>query len=566
MTTARIAPDGNDLLVYTLDETGPPYLNSAPIRSGDGLPNLTESLPAGQGRAAPGIFGNAVYFSRYGNLQYYLTSGDTSLGETPAYACTLSFWIKPLDFNNWSGIVIKEYHAPSNWQYPYFTGIRLDDQNSGGLNIFLAVGGTYNSFKTDPNNNYTPGRILTNVWNHVGFTYDGSYIRAYINGNMVASAAETRPLDWGTHGAWRLGDDAYDTTFNFLLDDVRVAGVVRDDAWFASVYNGIPPIQVASDNDDQLVYTLDETAAPFANSAAMGPVLPLSVVNTVTVNQAGAYPNSRGVRTSGNGNSYLDSGNTALAEYPSPISMSCWVLPIGWNGWAPFFCKEYWAQPHSWDSPYFTMALSFDDHYNGGWYVNLGVGAGVRLLVRSDITNASGSNRLNQYWWNHVGFTYDGSYIRLYQNGRLVNCQPETRAIDWGTHGAWRIGGDLADASCNCFLDDCRFAAVARPASWFAQVWAGINDKDASYLMGGAPVDNTHPLGGSLFPALLGHTTKDGTFRPQTGFGSGVTYYRHRGLKLGTYYFWEAPAPDPTGALAPTTGLSDIVILKVYQR
>jgi hypothetical protein len=58
-------------------------------------------------------------------------------------------------------------------------------------------------------------------WNHVAFTYDGSYVRGYLNGVQKFAAAESSNLTVrGT--TLRLGVDATLNQIQGMLDDLRI--------------------------------------------------------------------------------------------------------------------------------------------------------------------------------------------------------------------------------------------------------------------------------------------------------------------------------------------------------
>jgi concanavalin A-like lectin/glucanase superfamily protein len=61
---------------------------------------------------------------------------------------------------------------------------------------------------------------LTPTWTHLATTYDGSRIRLYVNGRLVATTTQRGPLVTGS-GALTIGNYCGDR-FDGLIDEVRV--------------------------------------------------------------------------------------------------------------------------------------------------------------------------------------------------------------------------------------------------------------------------------------------------------------------------------------------------------
>jgi hypothetical protein len=69
---------------------------------------------------------------------------------------------------------------------------------------------------------YGPSALPVNTWTHLAATYDGSFVRLYVNGVQVASAARTGDLATSTLPLFIGGNTYYGYYFAGLIDDVRV--------------------------------------------------------------------------------------------------------------------------------------------------------------------------------------------------------------------------------------------------------------------------------------------------------------------------------------------------------
>lgn len=231
--STRVPTDSYDQLVWTLDESAAPWVSTG------ASPSVTLDKPnpyAPDVTIVPGIFGNAVIFNgEAGSLRFI----SQALG--PAYTdgeiaanVTLSAWVYlrgfslPAPHSAYSAIAAKAADR-SGWFNPYASvGLYVD--STGNLVGLMAVSGTLVSWTG------TSGLTL-NTWNHVGFTFDGSTVKLYVNGALVKTATQAGVIDYGTHGPWMIGGDtSIEQNLYGAVDDVRWASTVRDASWFSTVY------------------------------------------------------------------------------------------------------------------------------------------------------------------------------------------------------------------------------------------------------------------------------------------------------------------------------------------
>lgn len=108
-----------------------------------------------------------------------------------------------------------------------------------------------------------------------------------------------------------------------------------------------------------------------------------------------------------------------------------------------------------------TIQLNSHSTSNGLWYVGLASGPATAVYVGfSDIYP------LNV--WTCLGFSWDGTTIRLYRDGVAKNTAAFAGPLDWGAGGPWNVGGYLGAGG--TFTGYARNVFVwnsVQAASWF---------------------------------------------------------------------------------------------------
>ena len=178
-----------------------------------------------------------------------------------------------------------------------------------------------------------------------------------------------------------------------------------------------------------------------------------------------------------------------------PVTLSCWSMGVNWTyrpSYGPFggmVIKQrtdgVWTYPPP--APNAAIGLRINEYYTDG-----GFQIGLKTVGDTNTAwYAPAGYPIATWRWNHFGLTYDGSRLKGYVNGRWVYDVAKTGAIDYGNHGPWIFGAtpgsektfngyEITDCRLYGYLDDIRIADVARPFSWFQEVWA-----KAWTLMGG---------------------------------------------------------------------------------
>ncbi|MBU4129116.1 DUF2341 domain-containing protein, partial [bacterium] len=94
------------------------------------------------------------------------------------------------------------------------------------------------------------------VFQHVICTYDGSFVRIYVDGVEKAKASKTSAISDSSSDPLGIGGRILDQTnhFNGLIDEARISNVARTEQWIATEYNN------QSDVDAFLTFGAEENA------------------------------------------------------------------------------------------------------------------------------------------------------------------------------------------------------------------------------------------------------------------------------------------------------------------
>lgn len=242
-------------------------------------------------------------------------------------------------------------------------------------------------------------------------------------------------------------------------------------------------IRVAPDNNDIIVWKLDEALAPFINSSTSTNALSHAISDldtlsgTIRLQQPSLFaPNGTNscVQFTANNNSsprnFISGANDAEPNYP--ISISGWVFVRQYDVTSFRFnliCKQHTIGV--WSGATFSSMVIQNRRYaslpaDWDFYIGTtGTNAGVTIPQSNGIT-------LNI--WTHVGITYDGTTTKYYINGNLVQQNANTGNVLYG-NGPWFFGaipsGSGNPEECAISTCDWRIADIVRPQSYFQDIF-----------------------------------------------------------------------------------------------
>ena len=173
-----------------------------------------------------------LYENRWGasfNGAGYLDCGnDSSLNSANP---TVSVWIKV------SGSVEAYNFAVSKYGAQYGT-MHVRYTNANKFNFLLGFNGGF------VNGHFNTAVTLTD-WHHVALTYDGSYIKGYVDGVEDYSAAETRAINYAADSSGRdqleIGRGPYVSQAEGLIDEVAIFDTALSGADITAIYNNGAP-------------------------------------------------------------------------------------------------------------------------------------------------------------------------------------------------------------------------------------------------------------------------------------------------------------------------------------
>ena len=90
-----------------------------------------------------------------------------------------------------------------------------------------AAGGTFGGVNVDV---LGPSAISVNTWTHLAATYDGAFVRLYVNGTQVVASARTGAIAGSANPLQIGGDSLYGQHFRGRIDEVRVYRVALSPA------------------------------------------------------------------------------------------------------------------------------------------------------------------------------------------------------------------------------------------------------------------------------------------------------------------------------------------------
>lgn len=247
----RVAPDNNDVIVWLLNESGTPFVNSSPSTFSRGAAaNLTIQV----GTVVTGqesLFQQSCpYFPSFGNYPPGASATHNRLETAGGLAqdvpspLSISAWVKVRSYvnlgDNFGFMLMKRYLNDGSWNSPY---VAMDwtmwNSADGTWRAGCTVAGNRNDLLVNATNYPMP----LGVWSHVGWTYDGVILLVYLNGVLAASVSPTGApgqLDNSGHGPWAIGaapeSDGNKQEGAYSICDVRIANTIRPQSYFENIY------------------------------------------------------------------------------------------------------------------------------------------------------------------------------------------------------------------------------------------------------------------------------------------------------------------------------------------
>ena len=362
---------------------------------------------------APGMVDQAFSFNASLNAGVLIPS---SPGLNPTEAITIDAWVKPSSFPN---------GAP--------TVVRKDQQDLSVPQYLLAIGdgATAGVAHCNIGGFGTPvgGSVPLNQWSHLACTYDRQTVRLYVNGVEVDSAAATQAIPTASTNLMIGKEDGFtDRNFDGLMDEVEIFSRALSDSEIQAIFDAgsagkcrtcvPPPASMVSwwPGDENANDIQGNNNGTLQNGA------------TFAAGKVGQAFSFDGV------NDFIEVPNSPALNPTNQITVDAWYKPVSFNGSGanPIVDKGYLSHT----DPYYQYSLNVtgDQYWHDQAAFNFYIAAGGVLYGAW-----TGPNFWAPGIWYHIAGTYDGSNVKLYVNGVLVDSAPASGVMtDYGKN--LRIG------------------------------------------------------------------------------------------------------------------------------
>lgn len=321
---------------------------------------------------------------------------------------TLEAWVRPASERGFAPIFFKE-DSENNYGYTLMAG-----GSEWGVPTAFINDATWPVPEVEAEE-----ELENDVWSHVALTEDGSHMRLYVDGKLVASGPSGGSIE--SDGALRIGcgdNFGFEDYFEGRIDEPRVfdralsgAEVAADAKHVVGAPKEGPVLAYSFDKDDE---------ESVEDLSGMGNDGELEVVEWDSIGHTGGALDFDGTT------SCVKVPNSASLQLGHEFTLEAWVRASGRQLIEdPIFFKENDPELEFWEVPSYWMSIGFNQTGKPQGYTE---GAMV-----------TGPNSISKNVWTHVAFTYDGSALRIYVNGELEASNP-IPGLTMSSPGALYIG------------------------------------------------------------------------------------------------------------------------------
>jgi hypothetical protein len=373
---------------------------------------------------------------------------------------TVEAWVYPTSYGYYRTMVTKRYYQEPDWYAPY-TAYQLDPLSYNTLRpgFYVAIGGA-------PLINTTPENVTIDLgnWYHLVGTYDGDKTRIYLNGDFIIEKdVPNNGIDWSS-GPLYIGDvPDSNNRFYGKIDEVAIYNRALTQAEIRQHYqNGLNGLgyeyQDSTDTDgdgiadsadncwsvsnpDQSDTNGDCPSPPYAADPECGDACGVVGDFPEGIISYWKFEDCTATDTVGSNDGIIDAGiscvdgkvgkaldfsdqyHVTIPDHPSLkpdfLSLEVWFSPTNYAGYRSIVNKPYISTP--WVAPWnlYYLMLQYST-LKPEFAVTTPDGSGG---IRQRVTN---TQPVIQGEWSHFVGTYDGSALKAYINGSLVDSKDVT--------------------------------------------------------------------------------------------------------------------------------------------
>jgi len=393
-----------------------------------------------------GLFGGGLSFSGSHNLS---TPGEAQFDG-----------IRKISFSAWT--------MPRKWDL-YNEIFRKEDGTNRVLFSFqeegkiLSLGLNIDGY-VECDAKIDPAALLDGGWHHAAATFDGRFMRVYLDGNEIGVLERPGVIAAVGTAPWCIGSTNGGECFQGCIDDVRIYEDALTAEEIALLHgNGqeaISALSIAVAADEP---TLDVPLVAHWTFNEPGPVAivrDVSETPELTVNSSVGLPRTRGVH----GTALAISADTVLKteigshlDDLAGITFSAWTRPTELSGFREIFRQEC------------PQRLLFAFQANGS-ILSLGLNVGGY----EECDAAVDPSLVLDGAWHHTAATFDGQYMRVYLDGHEVGSLLKPGEISTLATAPAFIGSSGGTAEFfRGGLDDLRIYSAALSAEQVALLYQG---------------------------------------------------------------------------------------------
>jgi hypothetical protein len=367
-----------------------------------------------------------------------------------------------LSFDGEEGYVTANGAAQSP-PFSVFTWVKPENVSRGTVVSLHSSGGNRNIFfwaqddstakfsHWDSTNTYVESNNTFDIdkWHHIGWVIDSSGDgKMYINGQEEASwsNADLNSVNQFSIGQEWDGGTASDF-FLGLIDQVRIYDYARTPAQIAWDYNRGKPVGHWRFDECQGTTAYDVSGNENHGTINIGTIAPQTTAGTCTDgSDTSAWYNGRngkwGASLSFDGeDDYVDSGSgSTIADFTQNFTVGAWIYPNSSHS-GGIVARNNRGSP--WD--HLLQIVSSTSVRIRLWSDGTNAGTGVNYYFYPE-------NLLNK--WTHLLYTFDGSKVRAYVNGKEIDNWDRTDPIAYGERTI--IGEYTGSSTFDGLIDDVR--------------------------------------------------------------------------------------------------------------